>query len=399
MLPSRAASANARATFLQLPSHLRLLSHQQSKRSFSASSPRKVNLVEVVAAPPLAVLHALHGIGIPWWAAIPTAAILIRGVFGYYAASVPARRRQQVRDNLTPLSSVLRGVWHARDMAKASKNVDKEFVNIESMVKSIFRTNKIAKAFGAGFITRTSFVHFPTLIATTEAVRMTCGAREGLLSTILTPFNWVARQVAPEHFPNPLDKADELLAARLEQVREARLQQAQDPGVDSGSGTQTVSDNLFQSHEPPAPPLIHTDAPYFDPTMQTEGLSWCTDLTIADPTGFLPCLFAGVMIGTILLNPLTTPRIIRPRSWTPWPVLYLARNYSIMQMFGTAIAVAFGMVLQHVPAATVLYLTASSVTAFVQRKVLDFNMPLRSPVVPCVRGTRIRSKKEWSTRQ
>lgn len=41
---------------------------------------------------------------------------------------------------------------------------------------------------------------------------------------------------------------------------------------------------------------------------------------------------------------------------------------------------------------------SSAATGFVQRRWLNLSMPLRKPIMPCVRSTRVRSKKEWSAK-
>lgn len=423
MLASRASAGNARTAFLQLPSQLRQISHQQSSRSFSASASTKFELTDVVAAPPLAVLNGLHAIGIPWYAAIPTAAILIRGVFGYYFASAPARRRQQIRNNLMPLISADVGL----SILKERRSGKAPEVQLLRMKNRIVRTHELGKAFGGPLIAWTSFVNFGTLIATAEAVRMKCGARDGLLSTILTPFNWLGRQICPDIFPPPVDPAEtraQELAERMERVREMRLQQAQEQklGADGealygqssmsenmfqdtqpsatplSDGQSLVSDPLFDSTQAAAPPLVNVDASWFDPSLKAEGFSWCADLTAADPYQVLPYVTGAVMLGNILLNPLTTPRPSLKAQSMPAPLKFLMTRYSNMQLFGAAVACLFSQIMQNMPAAIVLYIFSSIITGFVQRRWLDLVMPLRKPIMPCARGTRVRSKKEWSAK-
>ena len=79
-------------------------------------------------------------------------------------------------------------------------------------------------------------VNFGTLIAFTESIRLKCGRQEGLLSVLLSPFEWAARKVAPQYFPpkpdDPLQAVDsaEALATRLQAKydasREAQIVQA-----------------------------------------------------------------------------------------------------------------------------------------------------------------------------
>jgi inner membrane protein COX18 len=401
MLASRATAGNSRAAFLQLPFRLRQLSHQQSTRSFSATASNKIELTEVVAAPPLAVLNGLHLIGIPWYAAIPTAAILIRGIFGYYFAAAPARRRHQIRNNLTPLVGADVGLSIARDTTGFNKGG--KVPPLLRIQRSMSRSHQLGKRFGAPLIAWSSFVNFGLLITTSEAIRMKCGAHEGLLSLVLSPFRWVLSIFLPTSFPPAADPAEvraQELAERLEHVREMRLQQAQEQtlGADGQaiSGQSSMSENLFHSTELSAPRPINVDSSYFDPTLQTEGLSWCADLTVCDPYTILPLATAAAMLVNIFLNPLTISRRVAGAQSMPGPIRFFMTRYSPMQNFSMALTCLFGYVMQVMPAGIVLYIFSSVITGFVQRKWLDLSMPLRKPIMPCARGTRVRSKKAWS---
>ena len=405
MLASRATVGNARSAFLQLPSQLRQLSHQlshqQSSRSFSASAPRKIQLVDIVAAPPLAILNGLHGIGIPWYAAIPTAAVLIRGIFGYYFSSKPSRKREQIRSNLQPLLSADVILSLVKD------NPGRRFKDIPKVLhiqKKFSRAHEVGKAFGAPAIAWSTPVNFATLIATSEAVRMKCGARDGLLSTVLSPFQWLVGKVSPSSSPPTIgaEERAQALAERMESLREMRLQQAQEQALGADgqalTGQSTMSENLFHPSELPAPPSINVDSIYFDPTLTKEGFSWCTDLVACDPYHVLPIATAAVMLGNILLNPLPIARRLPFAQNMPAPIKFFLTRYATMQKFSMGLACVFGYVLQQMPAAIVLYIFSATITGFVQRRWLNLSIPLRKPIMPCVRGTRVRSKKEWNAR-
>ena len=400
MLASRAAHPNARTRFLSLPPHLRLLSHQQSSRSFSASPSSKIDLVDVFTFPPLTVLKGLHAVGIPWYAAIPTTAILIRGVFGYYFSAVPARRRAQIRSNLNPLIAARVGHEMQTNPTGAGTRLAK-LMPFSPLVRArlyprwaiIKYSHQLGSKFRAGVIAWTSPLQFISLIASTEAVRMLCGSREGLLSTILTPFTILGRFIAPEYFPagvNPVDAIADAYVNKVEQVRQARLQSLQENGASNGIDLDAVSGNVLSAPHPLPSQLVNTDAPHFDPSLQTEGLSWCTDLTAVDPMMVLPSLAAVAMAGNILANP-------HPISG-PLSLKNVLRRYSSMQYVGMGIACAFGYAFQSAPAAVILYFFSSIVTGIVQRKLLDFTMPLRSPIMPCKRRTRVRNKKQFNVR-
>lgn len=409
MLASRTASA--RTALFQLPSHLRVLAHQQSSsRSFSASTSRKIDATEVLAAPPLAVLNGLHAVGLPWYAAIPTAAVLIRGVFVYYLRDIPTRRRQQIRSNLRPLiaQAVRKDV---RDYRTALVEKGERPTSIMARVKqrafiSQWRTpHTIGRDFGAPVLSWSSPLNFVTLVASAEAVRMKCGAQTGLLSFLAAPFNAVGRTIAPDLFPptvDPVEKMAHEMADKIERVRESRLQQAQGQGVSDEVSSNALCESM--SSQPPPPSIINSDTAWFDPTLQTEGIAWFTDLTLADPSGALPVMTALVMIGGILVKPLAQPRRYQKRfmpmvSSMPAFLRYPLLRYSTMQHFGMLFSALFAYVLQHVPAGLVLYFFTSMSLNLVQKKWLELKMPLHLGIAPCVRSTRVRSKKQWSARE
>ena len=402
MLASRATTSNARAAFLQLPSHLRQSSHQHASRSFSASASRKLELSDIVVAPPLAVLKGLHAIGIPWYAAIPTAAILIRGIFGYYTAAVPSRRRAQIRNNLAPLIAADMRYSMMREMT--GPNRPGKVPLAVRMQRQLLRTHQIGKRFGSPLITWQSFVNIATLITTSEAIRLLSGARTGLLSTVLSPFNWVYKAATSEPANPAVDPAEtyaQQLAERMERVRAQRVQRAQDQALGADgqalSGQSSTSDNLFDATELSAPPQFNADQSYFDPTLQTEGLSWCADLTAVDPYGVLPVLTSALMLGSIFIQPLRTPRRVSAGAEKrPAWIRFLVTRYSYGQTFSMALSCCFGYLLQYMPAAVVLYIFSSAITGYAQRRWLDLSMPLPRPLQACVRATRVRSKKAWS---
>lgn len=412
MLASRAASGNARRTaWLQLPSHLQSLAHQQSSsRFFSASASRKIDAVEIVATPPLAVLNGLHAIGIPWWAAIPASALLIRGVAGYYLSTVPARRRQQIRNNLQafimPWNYIRSTRFQDSKYASGTHEEARQRMNFLSGLNRIWETHVIGRQFGAPLLSWSSPLNFAALIATTEAVRMKCGASSGLMSILMTPFNWIGRKIMPEHFPPVVDPVEQMameMADKLERMRELRLQQAQEQGLVGEASSNVTMEDL--SHQPPPPPTVSPEpSSWFDPTLQTEGLAWFTDLTVADPLGYLPTATGLIMMASILLNPLKKPVKVRPSmrpffNRLPAVIAFPMTRYSILQLFGMTISCLFGIVLHHMPAGVVLYFLTSVSTNLVQKRWLDWKMPLRPGILPCGRSTRVRSKKRWSARQ
>jgi inner membrane protein COX18 len=411
MFASRAAHAtcNARARFLSLPPHLRRLSHQQPSRYFSSSPSNKVQLADVFAGPPLYLLEGLHFVGLPWYAAIPLASVLIRGVVGYYLAAVPARRRQIIRSNLNPLIAARVRNDMSYSLTGEGTSLAK-FIPSPDLRKKVWPTwllwtvsQQYGKKFGAPMLALSSFFNFLSLISTSEAVRMLCGAREGLLTTLLTPFTWLGRLFAPNYFPPGVSAVDAMANAyadKVEQLRQARLQDVQEDGADKGIDLDALSGNVLQNPQPLPSQLVNADMSHFDPSLQTEGLAWCVDLTVADPYSVLPILTCAMMAGNVLLNPRPIPAPTSLPNGLAWlPVRFFMQRYSFGQKFVLAIVCALGAGLREVPAAVNLYLLVSIVTGFVQRRLVNFNMPLRPAIKPCLRRTRVRSKKQFNIRQ
>ena len=392
MLPSRARSA-----FLRLPSSPRVVSLQQSStRSFSASAPRKdINFVEIIAAPPLAVLNGFHTIGLPWYAAIPATALLIRGIFGYYASAVPSRRRAQTRLNLQPV------LYASNALDMQNGNLQKKEL-WQRMVQQMKKIHRYGKPFGGGIASSLPLVNFATLIATSEAIRMKCGARDGLLSLIALPLESIGRLIAPGAFRKVEDGADvraQEIVERLEQVRQVRLQQAGEQVEGGGSAANATPENIYEAVQPVGPPVVNTEASHFDPSMQLEGFEFCADLTAMDYSLILPSMTVGVMLLNVVLQR-PPPRVMD--SFQPkksGPENFIRQHATPMKALQLGIISVFGMALARFPAALSLYFFSSVAIGLVQRLFLDIKMPLRRPIRRCVRPNRIRARKDWTARQ
>ena len=210
---------------------------------------------------------------------------------------------------------------------------------------------------------------------------------------ILSPFTMLGRFVAPEYFPagvNALDASVDAFVDKIERLRQERLESLQGNGANSSIDLEALAGNVHSDPQPLPSELVNTNAPYFDPSLQTEGFLWCTDLTAVDPMMVLPTLTAMAMIGNILAHP-------KPIAG-PLSLRNLLRRYSSSQKFFMGIACLFAYGLQSVPAAVILYFIASFTTGIVQKKWLDFTMPVRSAIKPCARRMRVRSKKQFPIR-
>lgn len=398
MLASRAP---VRASILQLPPHLRVTAYQQTQsRAFSASSLFEGSLVEAITAPSSALLDGLHAIGTPWSAAIPITAILVRGVIGHYVGGIPAQRRAQARNNVLPLVTAELNVQFRDKTSRGDYDKARDpaaMRRIDMFWARLFKLQRVGRKFGGALVAPSSLINFGTFIATTEALRMKCGSREGLLPLLLGPFKWVGQKVAPSLF-SPVDAAQvagEKYAARIEEIRQARLEGGSlSQGSENALAPGDMQVLMQQEASSAAPPHVDTSAPHFDPTMQTEGFLFSPDLTLPDPTGTLPVALLSVMMARILLRPNDRPIKSGPPITFPWR--WLTSKYSKLQMFGVSLSGLFIVVTAHMPAGIVLYFACSAAAGMVQRRWLDARMPLRPAIQACKRPTRVKAKKLWA---
>lgn len=104
----------------------------------------------------------------------------------------------------------------------------------------------------------------------------------------------------------------------------------------------------------------------------TEGALWFPNLLLEDPEMYLPFMLSA----SILLN---LSNATGPNA-KPWQ----RRLTNSMRI----VALAMGPLMLHVPSAMLVYWISSSLLAYIQARLLDWAMPVKSPVVPCRPRTR-----------
>jgi inner membrane protein COX18 len=263
---------------------------------------------------------------------------------------------------------------------------------------------------------------FGILVTVMEAIRVKCGSGEGLLSLLFKPFTVVRdgiQAAAARHQDN----------VALEQMKQVQQQYDISNGVTVGSAATTAS----PPPTPPPAPAFETDFQSamvnLDPTLQTEGLSFCPDLTLADPTGILPqCLLAVIVLsaffspralepdirvrsgrahienvvdslpGSITPNPDAENAIRaarKPGRGHPWPLNRVAEHVHALtfpQRITMFVGLYFFFIAQAMPAGMVLYLISSWTVGFVQRVWLDVRYPAVTPILPCSRPVRVKRR-------
>ena len=378
-------------------------------------------------------MDSLHNLGLTWAAVIPCTAVLLRGALSYYLIALPQRKTAQQRAAVTPLI-------HAYGLMHQERPVEREKLN-KILRSGANRWDLAIYGMGVRFrgwvrgwwelgwlsgIGRWKFFgqkvgQFGILLTVMEAIRVKCGSGEGLLALVFSPFVAVGNGVqALTH------RGQDSVA--LEQV--ARLQQQYDitKGVPAGSAATTLPPQTSAETTPFDTALQPLPPP--DPTLQTEGLSFCPDLTLADPTGILPqCLLATILLtayfspralepnmdvrtgsahirnvvdslpGTITANPAARAareaKLHRTLNWLPWPFNKMVAHVQALpfpQRIAMFVGMYFYFIAQGMPAGMVLYLVCSWSVGWVQRVWLDVRFPAVSPILPCSRPVRVKRR-------
>lgn len=456
-----------RRSLFSLPPALRTSLYQQQQqqqsRSFSASAPRKSPLADALLYCPTLLLDTLHTgkalltsnlyidpnlkTGLPWHTAIPLSAILVRTLLVYHLSALPARKAAITRTNLAPLSHAkFRSEYAAYRSslaeshiaaAEAGERVSRPRLLLSNLKMNIMRpwmslrtSHKMGKEFGAPVWSWwRSPINLGVLIAMTEAVRVKCGAREGLLNLLIKPID---RHVDPETARRAAMTPDEIMVERLEAAYAAKqagrtppenivqgeeMLLGEEESITSSWGDLSSSDQL---------PALNTNiyASKLDPSLKTEGMAWFPDLTVADSTLLLPLALSGTMALTVLLRPRTNPPpLVRKKSEKKPerkperkptkqqdetipddPVAALAAlpapkspmDYlSTSQKFGLSLSLLFFFAAMKLPVAVLLYLTTSLGFGWLQSRWLDLRYPLPEVVTACRRPVRVKVRKEF----
>lgn len=416
----------ARAQMIPLPSTVRsaLSARSLPRRNFSSTAHRPSALVDIVIAGPTAILDAIHGLGIPWYAAIPCTAVLMRCTVGYYLSALPTRKRAIVRANLAPLVALkvrqrikdqeavmrefhFRAVmreFHTRAEISWSGWWGKSLRMMEAVLLQVLESHRTGKEFNAPIYTATSFVNFGMLIMFAEAIRVKCGHREGLLSMITSRFEGGYEK----------DIAERMEAAQAAVDAQAEL-------YVSGAGDVLVDPKLLD----PAYHFAKTCADSLDPTMLVEGLSWAQNLSLPDPLFILPFLLSFAMLPD-MTRYFKAYRMPLPPSRIPAPVLSrqykevdralrlaeefreetaanlsrargaILSTWTIDQKFRLWMAGLFFFVGCGLPSGMLLYMIPSVVVGRLHTRWLDMKHPIPAIIRPCKRPIRGKVMKQYS---
>ncbi|KAF7186135.1 hypothetical protein HII31_12527 [Pseudocercospora fuligena] len=446
-----------RKQLLQLPPSIRASVYQNAlpRRHFSASTPRSSSLTDIAVAAPLAVLDGVHAMGVPWWAAIPLSAALIRCTFVYYLSAKPGRKREITRAHLFPLAQIRAKIALDKQMAPqvekaqaggSSRLALGTHVFARRIISNLRESHQLGKMFNAPLFTWTAPLNFITLLAFAEAIRVKCGTRQGLLSMALHNFEETTHQ--GDGTQTAQEKADEALAQRLEaqQERIESTHAAREDGSDAFDHINPAEAIDSSSLRPPIQPPAYAE--HADPTLTTEGIAWIPDLTVPDPQGFLPLALGAVFLAGVNWKNMTKQSSINQRptsrdekktedapvvepppksvSATPAQDAVLEQQRKVNADINAALKKAdelratttrkgeewspfgqltfgdrmkitmagfFTLVSMKLPVAIVLYIMTNAIVGRLQRRWLDIRYPLPALIHPCKRPMRIKVRR------
>ena len=321
-------------------------------------------------------------------------AIFVRTTLLYYISTKPARRAAQTRNNLQPLA-------HARALIELDSAPERERTmslrrqgNSEVVVRTRRQLRsfwirlkslwKVSNEHGVGY-RPWGLVNFAALIAFSESIRLKCGARDGLLPLVLSPLEWLRGTINPDPSISSIPKITrdpaEILAERIEAARDRQAAVLKQPELYKSDGMDAVhqsrlSDLETLSKDVNPGRIPDTAGPYFDATMQTEGLPWATNLTFPDPTFVLP-----VTLAIAMLNAAGVLRWQRK----PW---------TIFQRLSILFTPLFMLVSVKFPAAILLYFIPSILAGWLQSRWLNFRNPILPAIAPCKRPIRLKVRRD-----
>ncbi|KAI6800240.1 hypothetical protein KC332_g16688 [Hortaea werneckii] len=432
-----------RPSLFHLPPALRVSAFQATtaQRTFtSTSTPTSApfTLVDLAVTPPSYLLDLLHtSLGLPWYAVLPATALVVRSSLLYYLSARNDRRKQGLQANLIPVVAARTARQLNSPEAEQRRRRTPPFLRpfLVAVKGYLTRRNEfrtLEKQFGiwrfrdrAGWL-----VNFGFLIAVTEAVRMRCGSREGLLPLVLHPFEKMREALfgkAPSPSPESAAASGEGSAAAARGLSEDQLRAAM---VTDADGNVSVDFAQLQQAAQDLPPAPTAYSASFDPSLQLEGLPWCLDLTLPDtsfilPTSLVLIIASGIIFrpGQSLSKPARSPPSAKPSAPTTTtspspssssptqqqpplpttPPFRLLPRITNLQRLQLSILFPFWLAALQFPAAIVLYIASSSAVTQLQKLWVYRKMVARggggvaggAGIQPCRRPLRLKVRKEW----
>ncbi|KAF1928690.1 uncharacterized protein M421DRAFT_62913 [Didymella exigua CBS 183.55] len=291
-------------------------------RAFHASAPRQDPVLDAILYLPHEMMGLIHT-QVPWYAAIPLSAFLLRGALvtsvGTWARSLMARYigLQPLRQALARAKrdEVLREM-HKQGGARSPKEAKtRTMAEVNKAVTQLDARWKVSLKGQIGW----TLIQIPIFFTMAEVIRKMCGARDGLLA---------------------------LTASSVEGIKGALNDTTNVEGVAALS-----------------------TSPFFEPSLAIEGMLWFPNLITPDP--FLPFIVSGLMFSNIYFTKNA------PTSDKNWP--------NAIRRLLLGVSLLIGPLCQNLPAGLMLYWAGSTTSVMVWNKWLDWKYPAPTDFTACRR--------------
>ncbi|KAF2736378.1 hypothetical protein EJ04DRAFT_575505 [Polyplosphaeria fusca] len=307
-------------------------------RLFHASAPRS-SVYDTFLMLPHELLHTLHTY-MPWYAAIPVSAFIVRGLLvttiGSHSKALIARYMA-----LQPLRQAMAlqkrdDIMKKGDFKHPKAAVAAVTMAVKTESKALDRRWNCTLRGQVGW----TLLQLPLFVVMAEVIRRVSDIHSGLLGLGMEAIGLTTR-------PNP----DGLI----------------------------TEDNVDLAARMAA-------NPWFEPSLATEGLAWFPNLLVPDPTGALPFVVSAVMFANIFLS---TNNPTKRGKASP-------TNKGIRRGM-MLLALLIGPMGQHVPAALMYYWVSSTTSVMVWNVWLDKRYPVPEGFGQCSRPLLNMPTKKRST--
>ncbi|KAF2625423.1 hypothetical protein BU25DRAFT_345580 [Macroventuria anomochaeta] len=292
-------------------------------RAFHASAPRQDPVLDAILYLPHEMMTLIHT-QVPWYAAIPAAAFLLRGAlvtgFGTWARSLMARYigLQPLRQALArqKRDQVLRQMHNQGGARTPQEAKTRTMAEVKQVVTKLDSRWRVTLKGQIGW----TLIQIPVFFTMAEVIRKMCGARDGLLA---------------------------LTASSVKGIQGCCY---------------------YQCHRGNRCAAV-TTSPFFEPSLATEGMLWFPSLITPDP--LLPFVVSGLMFSNIYF---TNNTISSDKNWP---------NAIRRALLGVSLLI--GPLCQNLPAGLMLYWASSTTSVMLWNKWLDWKYPAPRDFTACKR--------------
>jgi inner membrane protein COX18 len=290
-------------------------------------------------------LVGLHSTGLTWATIIPLTALLVRlnvATFLNYPARITILRQ-------LALKPILQGLFRSKVAAVGSFN------SLDKNTQDQIVLNTIHKMYAKWGCSSSNkwlpLLQLPVFVSFMETIRAIGGSPVGF-------FGAIKQLLIPTHRP-AVGGAE----------TGTQIDIAASPQVTSSEAT-SLQAAPSEDQLPPEVTEMSALQPWFEPSFAVEGLSWCPDLTVPDPTGILPVAVPLMMLATIV-NSLYGVGGLRKS-------FHSSRQTSLLFRLSVVLTASIAWVAPLMPAGLLYYWTCSSTFALLSQLFFDWRYPIKA---------------------